>query len=143
MIVTVRPYQPTDLGQVLDLWERTGSLPTGPDGLTVDQAIDLMASEQAMTVLAEADGRVVGMALGLVTGVVGWLYRLVAQPDTAPMPATVERLLDDLELEAAIREGAGILKDKGYPHWSDTDAVTQWVRASRRGELEAGDVPAR
>lgn len=51
--------------------------------------------------------------------------------------------LERLELEAAIREGAGILKDKGYPHWSDTDAVTQWVRASRRGELVAGDVPAR
>jgi len=109
VIVTVRPYQPTDLGQVLDLWERTGSLPTGPDGLTVDQAIDLMASEQAMTVLAEADGRVIGMALGLVTGVVGWLYRLVALPDEVPVPETVERLLDDLEPRFAERRARKIV----------------------------------
>ncbi len=103
MIVAVRPYQPTDLGRVLDLWERTDSLPTGPDGLTVDQAIDLMATEQAMTVLAEADGRVVGMALGLVVGVVGWLYRLVALPDEVAPPETVARLLGDLESKFAER----------------------------------------
>jgi len=51
--------------------------------------------------------------------------------------------LERLGLEAGIREGAGILKDKDYPHWRDTDAVKEWVRASRRGELTADDVPAR
>jgi hypothetical protein len=51
--------------------------------------------------------------------------------------------LERLELEAAIRDGAGMLKDRDYPHWRDTDSVKEWVRASRRGELTADDVPAR
>jgi hypothetical protein len=99
--VAVRAYQPTDLGHVLTLWERTDSIPIGPDGLSVDQAIDLMASEATMTVLAETDGRVVGMALGVVAGVVGWLCRLVALPDEASVPETVGRLLDNVESKFA------------------------------------------
>jgi hypothetical protein len=51
--------------------------------------------------------------------------------------------LERLELEAAIRKGAGVLKDKDYPHWRDTATVQDWVRTSRRGELTADDVPAR
>lgn len=51
--------------------------------------------------------------------------------------------LERLELEAAIREGTGFLQDKDYPHWRDTDAVKEWVRRSRRGELTADDVPPR
>lgn len=51
--------------------------------------------------------------------------------------------LERIELEAAIRNGAGILKDEDYPHWSDTASVQEWVRASRRGELTADDLPAR
>lgn len=51
--------------------------------------------------------------------------------------------LERLELEAAIREGAGVLQDKDYPHWRDTESVQEWVRTSRRGELTADDVPAR
>lgn len=30
-----------------------------------------------------------------------------------------------------------------YPHWRDTESVQEWVRASRRGDLTADDVPAR
>lgn len=51
--------------------------------------------------------------------------------------------LERLELEAAIRDGAGLLKDKDYPHWRETSTVQEWVRASRRRELTADDVPAR
>ncbi len=51
--------------------------------------------------------------------------------------------LERIELEVAIRDGAGILKEKDYPHWRDTDDVKEWVRASRRGGLTADDVPAR
>lgn len=51
--------------------------------------------------------------------------------------------LERLELEAAIREGAGVLRDKDYPHWRDTESVKEWVRTSRRGELTADDVLAR
>lgn len=51
--------------------------------------------------------------------------------------------LERIDLEAAIRKGAGMLKDEDYPHWRDTESVQEWVRASRRGELTADDVPAR
>jgi hypothetical protein len=51
--------------------------------------------------------------------------------------------LERLELEAAIRDGAGLLKERDYPHWRDTSTVQEWVRTSRRGELTADDVPAR
>ena len=51
--------------------------------------------------------------------------------------------LERLELEAAISEGAGLLKTRDYPHWRDTESVQEWVRTSRRGELSADDVPAR
>ena len=51
--------------------------------------------------------------------------------------------LERLELEAAIADGAGLLKDRGYPHWRDTQSVQEWVRTSRRGELTADDLPAR
>jgi len=51
--------------------------------------------------------------------------------------------LERLELEAAIREGSGVLKDGDYPHWRDTESAQAWVRRSRRGELTADDVPAR
>ncbi len=51
--------------------------------------------------------------------------------------------LERIALEAAIRDGTGILKDEDYPHWRDTKDVKEWVRASRRGELTADDLPAR
>jgi hypothetical protein len=51
--------------------------------------------------------------------------------------------LERLELEAAIRQGSALLKDKDYPHWRDTESVKEWVRTSRRGELTADDLPAR
>lgn len=51
--------------------------------------------------------------------------------------------LERIALQEAIRTGAGLLKDEDYPHWRDTASVQEWVRASRRGELSADDVPAR
>lgn len=51
--------------------------------------------------------------------------------------------LERIELEAAIRDGSGLLKGKGYGHWRDTASVQDWVRTSRRGGLTADDVPAR
>ena len=51
--------------------------------------------------------------------------------------------LERIELEAAIREGSGILNHEDYPHWRDTASVQEWVRASRHGELTADDVPTR
>ena len=49
--------------------------------------------------------------------------------------------LQRIELEDAIRNGAGLLKDDDYPHWRDTASVQEWVHASRRGTLIAEDFP--
>jgi metal-responsive CopG/Arc/MetJ family transcriptional regulator len=42
--------------------------------------------------------------------------------------------LERLDLELALRDGAGVLKEKDYPHWRDQEAVNEWVRAQRRTE---------
>jgi metal-responsive CopG/Arc/MetJ family transcriptional regulator len=42
--------------------------------------------------------------------------------------------LDRMELEQAIRDGAGKIKEKDYPHWRDQDSINDWVRAQRRTE---------
>jgi transitional endoplasmic reticulum ATPase len=141
-MLVIRPYQPADLGQVLGLWQHTDSLPTGLDGLTVDQAVDLIACEQSMTMVAETDGRAIGMALGLVAGVVGWVYRLVMLPAGAAVPEAGPRLLDDMESQFAARgvrkivtvvSGAGPIRElldrRGY-------------HASRRGVYLERDLAA-
>ncbi len=51
--------------------------------------------------------------------------------------------LERIELEDAVRTGAGVLEDEDYPHWLDTASVQEWVRASRRSVLSADDVPDR
>ncbi len=40
--------------------------------------------------------------------------------------------LDRMELERVIRDGAGSLKEKDYPHWRDQPSINEWVRAQRR-----------
>jgi metal-responsive CopG/Arc/MetJ family transcriptional regulator len=42
--------------------------------------------------------------------------------------------LERLAMERAIRKGAGVLKTEDHPEWRDTEAVKEWVRASRRGD---------
>ncbi len=42
--------------------------------------------------------------------------------------------LDRMELEQVIRDGAGSLKEKDYPHWRDQASINEWVRAQRRTE---------
>ena len=42
--------------------------------------------------------------------------------------------LDRLELEQVIRDGAGSLKEKDYPHWRDQASINEWVRAQRGSE---------
>lgn len=42
--------------------------------------------------------------------------------------------LERMELEQVIRDGAGSLREKDYPHWRDQASINQWVRAQRRTE---------
>src|SRR6266567_3720069 len=83
MSATVRAYRAEDLGRILQLWERAGYVPLGPDGLTVDQAVDLMASGPEITLVAETDEGIVGMVAGAAIGAVGWIGRLAVAPQGA------------------------------------------------------------
>ena len=84
MRAAVRVYTPQDLSAVLQLWDAAGCVPRGPDGLSVDEAVELIGSEHAVTVVAEADGRLVGMVLGTATAPTAWIHRVaVAEVDPA------------------------------------------------------------
>ena len=101
MRAAVRVYTPQDLSAVLQLWDAAGCVPRGPDGLSVDEAVELIGSEHAVTVLAEADGRLVGMVLGTATAPTAWIHRVaVAEVDPADV---ADRLLEFVEAEFSER----------------------------------------
>jgi transitional endoplasmic reticulum ATPase len=81
MSATVRDYSPEDLTGVFDLWQRSGSLPVGPDGLTVDQAVQLMGSSSAEALVAVIEGDVVGLVVGTAASPVGTIHRLSLAPE--------------------------------------------------------------
>jgi Acetyltransferase (GNAT) family len=118
MRATVRAYEPRDLLSILRLWEQAGLVPVGSDGLTLDQAVELIGSGTASTLVAERDGDVVGAALGGVAAAVGWIYRL-SVPAEADGDEVAQQLLGDLELKlgeggarklvTAVRDGSAAL----------------------------------
>jgi transitional endoplasmic reticulum ATPase len=99
----IRAYQPRDLGSILQLWEQAGCVPVGADGLTLDQAVELMGSTPLLALVAEQDGRLVGVALGGVTGPVGWIHRLTLADAVAGGRDLTQRLLQELEFRLVER----------------------------------------
>lgn len=100
MTSTVRPYRPPDLGGILDLWQRQDAAPRA-DGLTVDQIVDLLGSDDAVAVVAEAEGNIVGVGLAVVSSVIGWIYRISVDHRSGQQDAA--RLLLE-EVEARLSE---------------------------------------
>ena len=96
MRASIRDYRPEDLPRVLDLWQRSGVLPVGADGLTLDQAVDLMGSGPAVTLVAELESDVVGVAIGTATSVVGWIYRVTIARELGDAQVA-DQLLERLE----------------------------------------------
>jgi transitional endoplasmic reticulum ATPase len=97
---TIRAYEHSDLAAILQLWERTTSFAVGEDGLTLDQAVELMASSLTATFVAECDGETVGVVIGGVVAAVGWVYRLTVSAD-ADEAEISRQLLGSLELKLA------------------------------------------
>lgn len=104
MAMTIRPYHPPDLGEVLQLWQRTGALPVGYDGLTVDQVVDLIASDHAIALVAEDDRGMAGAAVAAVSGVVAWIFRVTSAETGPGRRAAFDQLLDSL-LQRLAQEG--------------------------------------
>lgn len=98
MALGVRPSRPDDLADVLEILGDSGMVGAARAGL--QEAIDLIGSEEAVVLVAEADGRLVGAAVGLTSGTTGWIARLGASGDRT---SVADRLLDRMEAELSER----------------------------------------
>lgn len=134
----IREYEHRDLGRVLQLWERAGGERNGGGGLTVDEAVDLMNSEASVTLVAETEGELVGMAMGGASSAVGWVHRLVVAPDAANERPVAEDLLEALEsrlAEAGARKLFSVVAEgeqtREHLEWRDFRAVKGAVYLER------------
>ena len=93
---TIRDYEPGDLGRVLDLWGRADESGEA-GGLTLDQAVDLMTSGPAATVVAEIEGDIVGSVIGSSSAAIGWVHRLTLLPGLSEEAALADGLLARIE----------------------------------------------
>ena len=121
----VRALRREDVGRLVRLWEEAGLVPVGPDGLTVDEAVDTTLAESAVALVVDRDGVLVGAGCGAVFGPIGLLLRLVVAPGAHE--DALARLLDALEV-SLIERGArkarlwlaldplltNMLADRGY-----------------------------
>ena len=106
----IRPYRQDDLGRVMQLWERVDPFER-PDA--VDEAVDLLSSDSAITIVADADGELVGTALASYSGARGWVHKLTLSGDHAQQADLAGRLLEVLEAglaEAGARTVGAIVR---------------------------------
>ncbi len=120
---SVRDFRERDLGRVVELWEQEGAVPVGPDGLSVDEAMDLMASSEVQVLVAEQRDEIVGVAVGAVNGPVGTVFRSGLWDE---LKGWRPEAADRTEGLAAL--GAG--RTRGPP-WGITATCDRAVRSSR------------
>lgn len=115
MSATIRPYRGEDLGTLVRLWQEPPPYAAG-DSLSVDDAVRLVSSDQAVTLVAERPvGEVVGVAVAGVAAVSGWICKLVVAPGVAEPSAVAGELLGELETQLADRGARklGVLVPEG------------------------------
>lgn len=76
---TIRRCRVDDASRVLDLWAEGEATPSPTDG--VAQIVRAASMPSLCFVLAEAEGRIVGSAMGGFDGWRGNIYRLVVRPE--------------------------------------------------------------
>jgi MoxR-like ATPase len=94
-MATIRRYAPDDLGQVLALWD---------DGVDLDETLALMSADGVVTLVAEDDGTIAGVALATVSGPHARIVYV----------AGGDELLEALETElarAGVRSAGGLVHD--------------------------------
>jgi hypothetical protein len=109
------------------LWGDHGPAGTSGDGLTVDEAIDLITTSGVQVLVAERHGQLVGVAIGAVTGPLGVIHRVSGDEQAT------DRLLEELEVVLA-ELGARKLIARAHPAQPLSD------RLLRRGFRPAEDV---
>ena len=77
--VAIRRGRQEDIGRVLELWTRADGTPKPTD--TPEGLGQLLSGPQAILLLAEADGRVIGTVIGGWDGWRGNIYRLAVLPE--------------------------------------------------------------
>jgi ribosomal protein S18 acetylase RimI-like enzyme len=98
--VTTRKGRPEDIDRVLELWIQAGATPKPTD--TSEDLARLLGQSQAMLLLAEVDGHVVGTVIGGWDGWRGNIYRLAVLPEyrrrgiAAALMREVDAALSDL-----------------------------------------------
>ncbi len=100
MSLFVRPYRDRDLAALLQLWGSSGQARGNTDLLTIDDGVDLLHVNGSVCVVADDDGAIVGLALGLAAGAIGWILRVVVAPEVSENDL-IRRLLDELEARLA------------------------------------------
>jgi transitional endoplasmic reticulum ATPase len=85
---------------LIELLEGSAMLGTARQDL--QEAIDLIGSDEAVVLVAEGDGHLVGVAVGLISGTTGWIARLRA-PSDQDRTTVSDRLLDRMEAELSER----------------------------------------
>lgn len=104
-------------------------MPSGPDGLSVDEAVDVLFAEPVVCLIAEAGGELVGAAFAVVVGALGVVGRVAVAEDA---PGAVEPLLDRLEASLAERGARKLVS------WSQPGAATPERLADRGYEQVEG-----
>lgn len=104
MKATIRPFDGDDFGGVLRLWQEQDRQAVGADGLTLDQAIELLRAEGAVAVVAETNGEISGVGLAMVVGPTAWIFRLAASDDDE-----LGALVSDLESRLTERGGRRVV----------------------------------
>jgi AAA+ superfamily predicted ATPase/ribosomal protein S18 acetylase RimI-like enzyme len=99
----IRWYDHEDLSAVLELWEAVGCVPRGDDGLSVDEAVELIGSESAVTLVGESDDRIAGMVLCTVSAPIAWIHRLAVATESVGDMDVADQLLEHVEAELVER----------------------------------------
>ncbi|MHB8611267.1 MAG: AAA family ATPase [Candidatus Dormibacteraceae bacterium] len=100
---------------------------SGADGLTIEQAVDLIGSNSGVSLVALLEHEVAGVALGTVNSGLGWINEITVGPGENPDQELVHELIEQLETRlaergahkaaAVVREDQAIrsqLEDHGY-----------------------------
>jgi len=136
MIATIRDYGSADLGRLLDRWVEFDA--AGSASLKIDEAVDLIGSEDVTALVAEADGELVGLAIASATGPIGWIHRLTCLSGVSCDVEVLDELLERLEqrlMGRGVRRIAVVMSSdeaaaSGMPRgrYGPTDGVTYLER---------------
>ncbi len=92
---TIRDFRPEDLGRLIKLLEESGG--EEAYGPRLDQAVDLISTDDGITLVAEAGGDMVGAVLATFRATIGRIHRLVLMLGGQREAGVADGLLEEIE----------------------------------------------